>query len=318
MRNALMTVVATLVMAGCANMPNIPGGGGGDKTTAFISGALNLGQALRPIPEDEEIEIGSGISETLLGASPLLRDSRKQKYVNEVGRWVASQSDRPDLPWKFGIIDNENINAFATPGGTIFITNGLLKRLNSESELAAVLAHEVAHVIQRHHLIAFRKGAFGSFIGNVADYKTAGKQSAGAANALVSGTKELYSKGLSRDDELEADRMGVVLATRAGYDPYGLVSVLQMLQAAKNDDPLLGLLTKTHPGPADRLAELERVINALGAYEKQDQGRQRFQMAMGRASETVYTPVPQPSAPETTTSTKKPAPARKPATKKPG
>ena len=102
--------------------------------------------------DEDEAAIGRQIAGNLLGAAPLVKDKLLQKYVNNVGRWVASQSERPDLAWHFGVINSNDINAFAAPGGYIFVTLGLYRVLNDESELAGVLAHEVGHVIRKHHL----------------------------------------------------------------------------------------------------------------------------------------------------------------------
>lgn len=116
-------------------------------------------QAFVPASETEEADIGRESAAVLLGAAPLLDDARVQAYVNKVGLWVALQSDRPDLKWRFAVLDDADINAFAAPGGYVFITKGLLARLRNESELAGVLAHEIGHVVATHHLIAIRKEA---------------------------------------------------------------------------------------------------------------------------------------------------------------
>ena len=104
-----------------------------------IDFAQKAQQATKSIEEPEEIEIGHGIAAKLLGASSLLADSKVQQYVNQVGRWLSLQTERPDLPWQFGVLASTDINAFATPGGTIFITNGLLQKLNNESEFSLQL-----------------------------------------------------------------------------------------------------------------------------------------------------------------------------------
>lgn len=319
MMRYLFALAVVSVVAGCAT----PGMGG-----PGMMDALKQATGSKEYTEPEEIELGQALTSGLLGAAPLVQNERVQRYVNQVGRWVASQSERPDLPWAFGVLDNENVNAFAAPGGYILMTNGLLKKLNTESELAGVLAHEIAHVVQRHQLEAINKetrAGLGKAIGAAWLEQKAGKSALGqAANqtGLTSAAVNLitdgfYARPLDRSWEYEADRMAVVLAARAGYDPFGLVNVLQVMQASKASEPGLALLLKTHPQPDDRLQQLEKVLGSLTAYEKQDQGRQRFQMAMGRASETVYTPVPQPAS-EATPAARKPAPARKPATKKPG
>ena len=96
---------------------------------------------------EEEIALGRNITGSLLGAAPLVKDDALQQYVNKVGRWVASQSERADLPWKFGVIESADINAFAAPGGYVLITKGLYQKLTNEAQLAGVLGHEIAHVL---------------------------------------------------------------------------------------------------------------------------------------------------------------------------
>ena len=209
------------------------------------------------VDDEEEAQIGFEAASTLLGASPLMEHEATQRYVNRVGRWVAMQSDRPDIPWRFGVIDHPNINAFAAPGGYVFITRGLLFELRNEAELAGVLGHEITHVVEKHHLEALRSAAGMNLAGNVAAAALESKgRDASKYDWVTAGAKTLYTRGLDRDDEFEADRHGVVLAARAGYDPYGLLAVLQRLDRIAADDNRLALLFKTHPAPADRLGEL--------------------------------------------------------------
>ena len=101
--------------------------------------------------------LGREISGSLLGAAPLVKDESLQKYVNQVGRWVASQSERADLPWKFGVIESTDLNAFAAPGGYVLITKGLYQKLQNEAQLAGVLGHEIAHVTKKHQLKVLQK-----------------------------------------------------------------------------------------------------------------------------------------------------------------
>jgi predicted Zn-dependent protease len=255
---ASAVLVGALVTAGCAQhqqdafLRNV---GGVDGLVKSIK------DAVRDVDEPKEIEMGAGVTETLLGARPLLDDPPLQKYVNEVGRWVAQQSDRPLLPWKFGVTESDHVNAFAAPGGYILVTRGMLQVTRNEAELAGVLGHEIAHVIRKHHLKAIKKGAWATLLGAGVAGAAAGTPSDQVVEALVGPTKELYARGLDKDDEFEADRVGVVLATRAGYDPYGLPAALQVLGAIKADDPYLALLFKTHPNPSTRL---EKLATAMG------------------------------------------------------
>lgn len=220
--------------------------------------AKNAQKATKTIDEAEEIEIGHGIASNLLGASPLLENSKVQQYVNQVGRWVSLHTERPDLPWQFGVLESTDINAFATPGGTIFITQGLLLRLSNESELAGVLAHEMVHVLRKHHLAALQKSARMDIASTLAGEALKDKGNSEVLDKAIKAGTEVYARGLDKNDEFEADRMGVVIATRAGYNPYGLPAVLQMLDESNAQDSSLALMFKTHPAPHDRLVLLDK------------------------------------------------------------
>ena len=263
------TLLASAVMLGACQ------GGFNVQNVDFATVAKSLGD-LKPVKEPEEIRIGEGVLETLLGARPLLDDPELQRYVNTVGRWVALQSDRPDLPWHFGVNDSDHINAFAAPGGFIIVTKGMMRQLRNEAELAGVLGHEIAHVTQKHHLKALRKSAVVSVLGEgVAAASGEGSQ-AEIVRKLVGPTKELYARGLDKSDEYEADRIGTVLAARAGYDPYGLPAVLTTLAAADPKDNFLSLLYKTHPLPQARLDTLAPGLASLESITA-PQNLNRFQ-----------------------------------------
>jgi predicted Zn-dependent protease len=224
-----------------------------------VQKALNIGkkmvEANKDITEPQEIDIGQGIAANLLGAAPLVRNDGLQKYVNRVGLWLAQQTERPDLPWRFGVIDTPNVNAFATPGGTVLITRGLYEKLRNESELAGVLAHEIAHVLQKHQLKAIKAAMGREWKMDIAVAAAEQKNTSDAKNSLKAFTAgtELFARGLDKKDEYEADRMGVVIAARAGYNPYGLVGSLQTLDAVNAQDGAMALMFKTHPSPAKRL-----------------------------------------------------------------
>ena len=272
-RCALVSLtLSALLLGGCSKqqsdafMRNINDSGGLKKTLAN----------LREPPQQEEIEIGSGVTETLLGARPLLDDPDLQRYVNAVGTWVAQQSERPDLPWHFGVNDSDHINAFAAPGGYVIVTRGMMKQLRNEAELAGVLGHEIAHVTQKHHLKALRKAAVVNLLSASAAAATAESRHAELVQKLSAPTKDLYARGLDKADEFEADRIGVVLSARAGYDPYGLPAVLTTLATADPKDNFLTLLTKTHPLPQVRL---DRLAPGLATLESVNgpQNMTRFQ-----------------------------------------
>ena len=233
--------------------------------SGFSIGGFNVGkmldaaQGLGDVSEPQEIQMGETIAAGLLGAAPLDADVDEQTYINNVGRWLAVFSGRPDLPWHFGIIETESVNAFATPGGNIFITRGLIQRIHSESELAGVLGHEMAHVVQKHHLADIKKHSTQGLVLDLAQLKGGGLRGE-AARAVARVGLEGFVRGLSREDELEADAIGVVIAARAGYEPYGLPSVLQTLATIPSSSADMALFLKTHPSPNERLLALEQKL----------------------------------------------------------
>ena len=268
-----LALLATLVLAAPAhaqfNLRDL-------NVNKMLDTVKNVGKATREPSQDEEIALGRDVAARLVGAAPLVADARAQRYVNNVGRWLASQTERPDLPWKFGVLEAPQVNAFAVPGGTIFITRGLLDKMGSEAELAGVLGHEIAHVLKKHHLKAIQKGAMASLSGDVASMALTNVNSE-ARGKLVAFSTEMYSRGLDKGDELEADRLGIVIAARGGYDAYGLPSVLQTLQAMNAADSSLALMFKTHPAPGERLEQLWlKMQPTLEAYADQPQLQNRF------------------------------------------
>jgi predicted Zn-dependent protease len=218
-------------------------------------GGIDLGglRALAGFSQEEEVAIGRQAAGNILGAAPLVNDAKLQQYVNRVGRWIASQGERPDLNWHFGVIESNDINAFAAPGGYIFVTKGLYRVLRNESELAGVLAHETGHVIKQHHLKLLQQGRLIDMGGKLLAGKTGENE---YIKRLIGNGAEIFARSLDKSAEFEADRIAVVLAARAGYDPFGLPTVLQDIGHVAKDDNRVSLLFKTHPPPDDRLAQL--------------------------------------------------------------
>ena len=286
---------AVVLVAGCKTSGGGPSGGMGNLISAF--GAPGAGAPGSPVVDilqgaaaatrdysaEEQRKLGTEFSAVLLGARPLLRNDLVQRYVNQVGYWVAMQAERPkdrdgreiQFAWRFGVIDSEAVNAYATPGGYVFITAGLLRRLNSESELAGVLGHEIAHVVRGHYLAAIKKGGFAQIAGGVVQARTGNNQ---ISSAVLSAVKNIYSKGLDREDEFDADRQGMLYAARAGYAPNGLPVVLRMYASsgsAGNAD--YQLLFATHPRPEDRLSQLDPLVSGKFANTPRVSNENRFE-----------------------------------------
>ncbi len=230
------------------------------------------------MPSDaDEITSGREVAATILAVAPPVDDASLQRYVNLVGRWIASQGERPDLPWQFVVIDSPDMNAFAVPGGYVLITRGLYDSLSEPSELAGVLGHEIAHIVRRHHV----KAALSSKIiaegtRRVGEILNPEKQTT-VGNLLGAGAS-LMTRKLDQHSEFEADRMAVVLSGRAGFDPFGLAVVLARFEAVSGNDDRVTMLFQTHPRPKDRLQQLDAVMgNNLAAFGEPNAGGVLYQ-----------------------------------------
>jgi beta-barrel assembly-enhancing protease len=224
------------------------------------------------IAEEDEIRAGREATANLLGVAPLVADQGLQAYVNTVGLWVAMGSERPDLPWRFGVIDSADVNAFAAPGGYVLITRGLYASLSDESELAGVLGHEIAHVVERHHVELMRSSLMLQMGVEVLEREVLRDRDA-LVRQLVGTGAELFARRLDQDAEFEADRHGVVLAARAGYSPFGLPAVLQKIASVEQTDDRVTLLYETHPDPEQRLRHLDATLGSdLHALDAGDAG----------------------------------------------
>lgn len=218
-----------------------------------------LAESVDSIDEAREAEIGGQLASVLLGSKPLHADANLQRYVNRLGRWISLQSARPHLPWTFGVLDDPGFNAFAAPGGYVFVTKGLVDRVD-EAELAGILAHEITHVTQRHHLRALAQRARSGLATQLLASQLRGNVGGAISAQMLALGRDLYSRGLDQGDEFESDREGVALAARAGFDPYGLPAVLQQLRTATPDNQLFTLTLATHPPAQQRLEQLEQAM----------------------------------------------------------
>jgi beta-barrel assembly-enhancing protease len=188
----------------------------------LLKKGVGVVQALEPIGEAEEITLGEAVAlEAFSRFGGEYQNKEWTRYINLVGQTIAEVSNRPNLPFRFAILNSQEQNAFAAPGGYIFITVGLLKTLKNEAELAGVLAHEVAHVTERHMLETIRRGAI---LGSVSEFTLTAmrKDPAMFSNVIEEMSELLFTKGLDRDKEFEADVVGIEYAYRAGYHPQGL------------------------------------------------------------------------------------------------
>ena len=209
------------------------GGGLGSIIGGGLGSAISGASKAIPKSEAELAEggaaLGPEITGRILGARPLWKNADAQRRVNLVGRWVASQSSRPELPWTFGVIDTPEVNAFAAPGGYILVTRGLYQLLSSDSELAAALGHEITHCVQRDHYNVIRKQEMANAGKEVAMSATdAGKDSLAGSFARSYAEQHgaaIMLTSLDRKAEYRADEGAEYYLARAGMNPLALYSV---------------------------------------------------------------------------------------------
>lgn len=211
------------------------------------------------IPDSRDVQIGRTYApevETQMGGR--IANQQLQNYINSVGQRIARVSHRPDWQYQFVALNDKSVNAFALPGGYIFITKGMLKQLSSEAQLAGILAHETVHVVVRHAAEAM-SWQIGTDI--VLSAVVSEKTPAAVITAAGLG-RQIVGLKFSREDEQEADLAAVDYMIKAGYDPYGLVKTTRMLQQQSKLRSIEFL--STHPSPANRTAAMTSKIQ--GSY----------------------------------------------------
>ena len=210
---------------------------------------------------EEEIAIGKQADAQVRRDMTRLRDATTNEYVRAIGTRLSKVAAGPRYPYSFTVADYREVNAFALPGGPIWVHRGLIQSSMSESQLAGAMAHEIAHVAQRHAASQLTNvmvarwgiGLLGAVLGNVGG---AGPAQA-AAGLLADGAFLKFS----RDDEREADRVGVRIMTKAGWDGDGMIELLEILRReARRDPQAVEVFFSTHPSPAERIAELKALL----------------------------------------------------------
>lgn len=215
--------------------------------------------AAQLIGQAEEIRIGRQAAAQLEAEVGLSGDAVLAARVAAIGRRIAAVSDRRDLTYTFKVVRGREVNAVSLPGGFIYATEGLMRFVASDAELAFILGHEVGHVAARHHVTLIERHALLGVLGRLlfgGDRTTA--QLAEIARVLV-------ARGFSREHEYEADRLGVRYAHRAGFDASAALGFMQRLRAAEGRDPdRFEVFFRTHPALADRIVRLRDHLRELG------------------------------------------------------
>lgn len=212
---------------------------------------------LSTISDQQEVQIGRQIREELIksGRVKLYNHPRLNRYLNDIGSQLSQIAGRPEIPYTFSVVKNEEINAFATMGGFVYINTGLIKLADNEAELASVLAHEIAHIIGRDSLQQMRQQAIAQGILSATGLNQ--KQ------AVQLGVKIALDLPYSRQDEYEADRLGLAMLTKAGYAPGPMLDFMKKLQRHSSNAPSF---LSTHPAIRDRIEILSNLISNKSAY----------------------------------------------------
>ncbi|SYZ73663.1 Peptidase M48 Ste24p [Candidatus Zixiibacteriota bacterium] len=237
----LLPFALIIILAGCA----VTGPGG--KTSLIFIGT------------DQEVAIGDEMDSSIQAENRILKDTLWQQYVNTIGQKIVAGCDRKDLTYHFAIIDTNLVNAFATPGGYVFLYTGLLKQMDNEAELAAVMAHEISHVVARHGIKRLQ-AAMGV---SILEQLVFGNDP-GALKAAVNVGMGLTFASYSRENENEADSYGIQYMIKAGYDPSGAITMFEKLAAMSQGDPnFFEKLSMDHPETQDRISKSKALIESL-------------------------------------------------------
>ncbi|MBA3887465.1 MAG: M48 family metalloprotease, partial [Acidobacteria bacterium] len=213
--------------------------------------------------EAQEVQIGKEVDVEIRREMGVYDNAELQQYVSRIGQRLARASERPELPWQFAVVDEPAVNAFAVPGGYIYLTRGILAFLHDEDQLAGVLGHEIGHVTARHSAQQYTKqttagvglALLGIFVPEARPFQGITETAAG-----------LLLLRYGRDHERQADRLGVQYTAQTGYDPAGvagMLTTLARLDEAAGERRGVPNWLSTHPAPADRVVEVQQFVREV-------------------------------------------------------
>jgi predicted Zn-dependent protease len=223
---------------------------------------------LSSLSERQEVGIGKQINQELVRSRKirLSRNAALQSEIDRIGQRLAAASSRPNLPYTFQVVEDRSVNAFATMGGFVYINTGLIARADNEAELAGVIAHEIAHISERHAVNQMRNVALSQGLMSAAGMNR---------NMMVQlGVQLAFNLPYSREAESEADRLGLETLQEAGYAPIGMVNFMKKLARQGQSAPEF---LSTHPNSAQRVAAISQEIDAATAYEGDGLDEQAYQ-----------------------------------------
>ena len=250
------------------------------------------------VSTQQEVELGQQYSQQINAQLPIVRDPEINRYINVLGDSIARVADRRDLDWSFYVVDSKEVNAFAVPGGFIYINRGLIERATKMDQVAGVLGHEIGHVTERHSVQQMQKQQQANIGVTLACVLTrvCESQAAGAAINVAGGA--IFAR-FSRNDEAEADAVGVQFVTRAGIDPRGIPAMFRILMNERQSRPAgVEAWFLTHPLEEDRIEATTALIGKidpaiLRGLASQSQNFKQFQARLA-----ALPPSPTPRAPQ--------------------
>src|SRR3954465_670349 len=220
------------------------------------------------VSTQQEVQMGQEGAQQVSAQLPMVQDSYIQNYVNTLGQRIASRTSRADLQWQFQVVNSDVVNAFALPGGFIYINRGVLDRASSMSEIAGVLGHEIEHVVERHSVKQMEQ-AQGANVGVGILCALTGVCQSGLAQAAINvGGTAVFAK-FSRTDEVQADEGGFNNVIRAGLNPRGMYTFFQKLLAEEQQsgNGNVAAWFSGPPGTSDRIADIQRMLNQVPASQ---------------------------------------------------
>jgi predicted Zn-dependent protease len=234
---------------------------------AFPACALAAALGACAVSQVKEVEMGTNYSAQIAQQLPLIRDPEALRYINVLGDSLAKVTDQRDLQWHFNIVDSKEVNAFAVPGGYVYVNRGLIERAQSMSQVAGVIGHEIGHVTRRHSIKQMQKAqganvgmSLGCILTRICDSEL-------ATTAIQVGAGGIFAH-FSRGDEAEADEEGVRTVIKAGIDPNGIPEMFRILLDERKTHPgSVDAFFATHPMEEDRIAATQALIRTFPARQ---------------------------------------------------
>jgi beta-barrel assembly-enhancing protease len=251
------------------------------------------------VPQEEEVRLGGEYARQVNEQLPILGDPAVAGYIQALGRDMASRTDRADLDWQFHVVDSPEVNAFALPGGFIYINRGLIERTQRLDQLAGVLGHEIGHVVQRHSVEQMQK-ASGTNAGIALLCTLTDICQSGVAQVAIGVGSQAFFARHSRRDEEEADAEAITNVVRSGIDPAGIPSMFQLLLAERRQHPgTIGAFFATHPLEESRIDRTRALVELLPAAEREGlvNDTPEYQRMLSRLRALPPAPAPRPLPP---------------------